>query len=143
MHLLFLIILRLKINNIFKKISIYIFLLDNSNWTRKTKTQFGDFFGDMSETKQRNSTLAILACLLFILHISVVKCESPQEKLKEKYVFAMVNAKWSETPFLLEASEYIYRNSPKNFWLFLNEVQANSYYFGDVNLQQDQPCNKK
>lgn len=67
-------------------------------------------------------SLCLLALNLFIQHVKCNQQEQQQGHIEEKYVMATLNAKWSETPFLLEASEYIYRINPKNFWLFIQKI---------------------
>ena len=47
---------------------------------------------------------------------------------KEKYVSAMVYAKWSETPLLLEAAEFIHKNNPSGFWLFAKDITESAKF---------------
>ena len=84
-----------------------------------------------------------LSCLAFIL---LVECsldntshEKPQQQqldASSKYVMATLRAKWSETPLLLEASEYIFRSDPTKFWSFVEQIsnQPNLFHNFKSNL---------
>jgi hypothetical protein len=46
--------------------------------------------------------------LILVSKLNILKCE--ETELKEKYVSALLNAKWTETPLLLEAryDDFVY-----------------------------------
>ncbi len=48
----------------------------------------------------KNKLISIFL-LLLISKLNILKCE--EAELKEKYVSALLNSKWTETPLLLEA----------------------------------------
>ena len=43
---------------------------------------------------------------------------------KAKSVTALIDAKWKETPFLLEAAEFLADESPDKFWSYVEEMAA-------------------
>ena len=67
--------------------------------------------------------LLALALVTVCSQLAVSASES-----KEKYVSAMVYAKWSETPLLLEAAEFIHKNNPAGFWLFAKDITESSKF---------------
>lgn len=66
----------------------------------------------------------ILPCLLLI---SIGP--SISEKKFNKYVSTLINAKWKETPLVLEVSEYLNDENPNFFWEFVDEVSRRSSEF--------------
>lgn len=70
------------------------------------------------------SIVALISLVVYLNITNVCECEN---EVKQKYVSALVNAKWAETPLLLEASEYIYRNNPGSFWKFANELEESRF----------------
>jgi hypothetical protein len=81
-----------------------------------------------------------LSFLISNLLIQNVNCNQQEKGHKDdKYVMATLNAKWTETPFLLEASEYIYRINPKSFWLFLDQIsKEQSTLFYNLDNEENQ-----
>jgi hypothetical protein len=59
------------------------------------------------------------------------------ENLKEKYISAIIYSKWAETPLLLEASEFVYRNNPNAFWPFLDEASKSRLFEDDESSKQN------
>lgn len=82
-----------------------------------------------------------VSLLVSNLLIQNVNCDQQQQKghKDDKYVMATLSAKWAETPFLLEASEYIYRINPKSFWLFLQQIsKEQSTLFYNLDNEENQ-----
>lgn len=46
-----------------------------------------------------------------------------------KYVTTLINAKWQNTPFVLEVAEYLNDENPNYFWKFVDEVSGRSSDF--------------
>lgn len=42
------------------------------------------------------------------------------DKKVNKYVTTLINAKWKETPLVLEAAEYLSDENPTYFWKFVD-----------------------
>ncbi|XP_034947696.1 UDP-glucose:glycoprotein glucosyltransferase [Chelonus insularis] len=43
-------------------------------------------------------------------------------KVNKKYVTTLINAKWKDTPIILEVSEYLYDENPTYFWKFIDLI---------------------
>lgn len=62
---------------------------------------------------------------IFLLSIDL----SISEKKFNKYVSTFINAKWKETPLVLEVAEYLNDENPNFFWKFVDEVSHKSSEF--------------
>ena len=71
-----------------------------------------------------------MRCLYFLLGflIALLSNVSCDQAAKEKYISATLFTKWSETPLLLEAGEFIHRNNPNYFWPFVNEISQSTLF---------------
>ena len=89
--------------------------------------------------------LCLLVLNLFILRVKCDQEDQQQDYKDDKYVMATLNAKWSETPFLLEASEYIYRINPKSFWLFIQQIskERSALFYDSGNEETKRNFKKK
>ncbi|XP_011503813.1 PREDICTED: UDP-glucose:glycoprotein glucosyltransferase [Ceratosolen solmsi marchali] len=69
--------------------------------------------------------------LFFILFSPLLLNISPilAEKRINKYVTTLINAKWKDTPLILEAAEYLNDENPNYFWRFVDEVSNRSLEF--------------
>ena len=63
-------------------------------------------------------TLGILAVLLCHFHQGLVFGAGSDKK--PKVVSTLLNAKWSRTPFVLEASEFLASENNEYFWSFVD-----------------------
>lgn len=50
-------------------------------------------------------------------------------KQANKFVTTLINAKWQDTPLVLEAAEYLNDENPNYFWRFVDEVCSKSSDF--------------
>ena len=64
-------------------------------------------------------TLIIVALTLLCLNPNFIFGAGSQEK-KAKIVSTLLNAKWSRTPFVLEASEFLASENSDIFWAFVD-----------------------
>jgi UDP-glucose:glycoprotein glucosyltransferase len=50
-----------------------------------------------------------------------------------KYVTTLINAKWNETPLILEAAEYLSDENPSFFWKFIDAFsnKINNFVIGN------------
>lgn len=66
---------------------------------------------------------------VFILLYSLVLCSSEigADKQINKYVTTLIDAKWKETPLVLEVAEYLSDESQDYFWGFVEEISTNSH----------------
>lgn len=46
-----------------------------------------------------------------------------------KYVTTLIDAKWKDTPIILEVAEYLNDENPSYFWSFINEVSRETNQF--------------
>ncbi len=70
-----------------------------------------------------------ILCLILLASLAATTCLCTTDPtLQEKSVAASLFAKWSETPLLLEAAEFIHRNNPSFFWPFVNEVSTSGHF---------------
>ena len=51
------------------------------------------------------------------------------EKKTNKYVTTLIDAKWKDTPLVLEVAEYLNDENPNYFWRFVDEVCSRSSDF--------------
>lgn len=51
------------------------------------------------------------------------------EKKINKYVTTLIDAKWKDTPLVLEVAEYLNDENPNLFWRFVDEVSSRSSDF--------------
>lgn len=72
--------------------------------------------------------------LLSLLLISLVVGNI--DKKHNKYVTTLINAKWNETPIVLEISEYLNEKNPSYFWKFIDSVSND-------NEKNGNPINEK
>jgi hypothetical protein len=54
------------------------------------------------------------------------------EKRINKYVTTLINAKWKDTPLVLEVAEYLNDENPNYFWKFVDEVSCRSSEFENL-----------
>lgn len=57
-----------------------------------------------------------VVCLLLLVSTSIANID----KKHNKYVTTLINAKWQETPIILEVSEYLNDENPDYFWRFID-----------------------
>ncbi|XP_033331398.1 UDP-glucose-glycoprotein glucosyltransferase isoform X1 [Megalopta genalis] len=64
----------------------------------------------------------IIFCLLLLCttHLKA-------DKKVNKYVTTLIDAKWRETPLILEAAEYLHDESPNYFWKFIDTFADNDF----------------
>jgi len=58
--------------------------------------------------------------LIFFYIISLCFSQLGADKKINKYVTTLINAKWNETPLVLEAAEYLSDENPSYFWKFID-----------------------
>lgn len=58
--------------------------------------------------------------LIFFYIISLCSSQLGADKKINKYVTTLINAKWNETPLVLEAAEYLSDENPSYFWKFID-----------------------
>lgn len=61
-----------------------------------------------------------ICILLYPLIISLEQIIA--EKKVNKYVTTLIDAKWRDTPLVLEVAEYLNDENPNYFWKFIDEV---------------------
>lgn len=59
--------------------------------------------------------LVLVFCFLLLCAI-----HSDGDKRVNKYVTTLIDAKWKETPLILEAAEYLNDENPSYFWKFVD-----------------------
>ena len=59
--------------------------------------------------------------LLALLALGLATASASVQK-KRKPISTALNAKWSQTPFVLEAAEYLNSENPDFFWTFVSDV---------------------
>ena len=57
--------------------------------------------------------------LIFFYIFSLCSSQLGADKKINKYVTTLINAKWKETPLVLEAAEYLSDENPNYFWKFI------------------------
>lgn len=65
---------------------------------------------------------SLILCYLLLAATSVLNVNADESAMKEKYVSASLYSKWTDTPLLLEAVEFIHRKDPNFLWTFIHEV---------------------
>lgn len=58
--------------------------------------------------------------LVFFYILSLCSSQLGADKKINKYVTTLINAKWNETPLVLEAAEYLSDENPSYFWKFID-----------------------
>ncbi|CAG0918618.1 unnamed protein product [Notodromas monacha] len=65
----------------------------------------------------------VTASTMVLVLVVVASAFPPEaEAKKPKSVTATLDAKWAETPLLLEAAEFLWDESPAKFWGFVEDV---------------------
>lgn len=63
---------------------------------------------------------------LFILPLLLLRLEPIKADRKiNKYVTTLINAKWNDTPLVLEVAEYLNDENVNYFWRFIDAVAEN------------------
>lgn len=63
--------------------------------------------------------------LLLSLYILTIFVDSSEAKIKKgKSVTTVLDAKWEQSPLVLEISEYLAEESPELFWQFVDNLAA-------------------
>jgi len=70
--------------------------------------------------------------LIFFYMFLLCSTQLRAEKIN-KYVTTLINAKWNETPLILEAAEYLSDENPSFFWKFVDAFsnKINNFVIGD------------
>ncbi|CAF0964391.1 unnamed protein product [Brachionus calyciflorus] len=79
-----------------------------------------------------------LKVILSIFLVCLIQNSYQSDSIKEKHISAIVSAKWTETPFLLETGEFIFRNYPDVFWKFAKDVSTETNHFSSVDSFNNQ-----
>ncbi|XP_046423993.1 UDP-glucose:glycoprotein glucosyltransferase isoform X1 [Neodiprion fabricii] len=76
---------------------------------------------------------------VFILWYSFVLClnQITADKQVNKYVTTLIDAKWKETPLILEVAEYLSDESHDYFWGFVDEISSSSYLLPPNAMERD------
>ncbi|XP_066600905.1 UDP-glucose:glycoprotein glucosyltransferase 1-like [Prorops nasuta] len=71
---------------------------------------------------------------LLAVFCSLLLCSEQLEADKKvnKYVTTLINAKWNDTPLVLEAVEYLSDENPNYFWKFIDEYSTKSRNIKDA-----------
>ena len=75
----------------------------------------------------------IFLCLLLV-DIS----PNAAEKQINKYVTTLIDAKWKDTPIVLEVAEYLNDENPNHFWKFVDEMCHSSTDFEKSGMLMNQ-----
>lgn len=63
--------------------------------------------------------------LLLLLYILTISVDLSEAKIKKgKSVTTVLDAKWEQSPLVLEVSEYLAEESPELFWQFVDNLAA-------------------
>lgn len=73
--------------------------------------------------------LTISLCFLLLCAIYV-----EADKRVNKYVTTLINAKWKETPLILEAAEYLNDENPSYFWKFIDTFASHDLRNGNIQV---------
>lgn len=70
--------------------------------------------------------------LIFFYMLLLCSTQLGAEKIN-KYVTTLINAKWNETPLILEAAEYLSDENPNYFWKFIDAFsnKINNFVIGN------------
>lgn len=60
-----------------------------------------------------------MGVLIFFYALLLCSTQLRADKIN-KYVTTLINAKWNETPLVLEAAEYLSDENPNYFWKFID-----------------------
>lgn len=61
-----------------------------------------------------------MGVLIFFYTLLLCSAHLGADKKINKYVTTLINAKWNETPLVLEAAEYLSDENPSYFWKFID-----------------------
>lgn len=61
-----------------------------------------------------------MGVLIFLYMLLLCSTQLGADKKTNKYVTTLINAKWDETPLVLEAAEYLSDENPNYFWKFID-----------------------
>lgn len=61
-----------------------------------------------------------MGVLIFFYTLLLCSTQLGADKKINKYVTTLINAKWNETPLVLEAAEYLSDENPSYFWKFID-----------------------
>lgn len=61
-----------------------------------------------------------MGVFIFLSVLLLCSTQLEADKKINKYVTTLINAKWNETPLILEAAEYFNDESPSYFWKFVD-----------------------
>ncbi|CAM9260363.1 unnamed protein product [Lampetra planeri] len=89
----------------------------------------------MATASRPSSRLQLTLLLLPLVLLLVVVERAPRCSAATKGVTTTLDAKWSNTPLLLEASEFIAEESNEKFWNFVDTVQDLSAVIGAASDQ--------
>jgi len=72
--------------------------------------------------------------LIFFYMLLLCSTQLEANKKINKYVTTLINAKWNETPLVLEAAEYLSDENPRYFWKFIDAFsrKINNLVIGEL-----------
>lgn len=81
--------------------------------------------------------------LIFFYALLLCYAQIGADKKINKYVTTLINAKWNETPLVLEAAEYFNDENPSYFWKFVDAFskKTNNHVIGELIRLKFNNCN--
>lgn len=74
-----------------------------------------------------------MGVFIFLSMLLLCSTQLGADKKINKYVTTLINAKWNETPLVLEAAEYFSDENPSYFWKFVDAFskKTNNHVIGE------------
>ncbi len=82
--------------------------------------------------------LALFLVLLSVLHVNSDTVAAGGQQKRSKVVSTLLNAKWSRTPFVLEAAEFLAEENSDYFWAFLDYLAESDNVDMEAKLKDEE-----